>query len=572
MAVWLGIRTLGCCLGCNVFVGRLLDSPLSLLLLLLVLFAFLLRLQNVVHQVIDVLIIHLLVCVVKLLVLGLELFALTFVAATLRLVSSLALRRPVEVVHRTILRRAATHAPATLSRPLVVLEFSAIAELILTRRVCTLGPFTGLGLSHLILLLPLQLLLLLNELGASVLVEIKVEGLTAIEVFVGLRNRVFVALNLFDLVKVLFQGLARMGSAVPPRRFLDDGRDGLVFDYGAHVDRVVHAAEDAVLVRVRHVDVAQQLQPQGFELVRVVLEQVEVVAHSRQDFVEVFLRFAPILLHLQLLRHLRSVRLFTRTLICVLRGLHNWVAWHDWDFDLLDQVIFFRVFLQFVAHGADNILDLGLEEVLERVDIDGERLTIHFLNLFLLVQNRDNLRVVVPILFRPLPVVQVNQHVGQVLVQSVFNRVGVLLGLGSLLGVALGMLLILLLLRCLLGALRLGRTVVLLVIVVLVLSLASIALALIVLLTAFSGLLESWGLSGLRRLSLVDSLSSRLAVLRVVGSLGLLSPLMLVLDLVAKVVFVTLFWAINALLLRVFVFALLLTFLIVSIHANVFSA
>ena len=192
-----------------------------------------------------------------------------------------------------------------------------------------------------------------------------------------------------------------------------------------------------------------------------------------------------------MLSHLRSVRLFTRTLICVLRILHDWVAWHNWDLDLLDQGVFLRVFLQLVTHGAHNIFDLVLKEVRERLDVDRGLLAIHLLNLFLLVQNRHNLRIVVPILLRPLSVVQVNQHVRQVLVQSVFNRVGVLLGLGSRLGVALSVLLILLL-RCLLCALGLGRTVVLLVIVVLVLSsLTCVALALIVLLTAFSGLLEA---------------------------------------------------------------------------------
>lgn len=247
MAVRLRVPSFAC-LGNDVLVSSFFGSALPLLLLLLVLFAFLLRLQNVVHQVIEILIIHLLVCVVKLLILGLELFALTFVAAALWLIPSLALRSPVEVVHFTVLRRAATHAPAILSRPLMAFEISAIAELILTRRVCTFGPFGGLGLPHLVLLLPFQLLLLLNEFRASVLVEIEVEGLTAIEVFVSLWDRVFVALDLFDLVEVLFQGFARVGSAVPTRRFLDDGCDRHVLDHGAHVDRVVHAAEDAVLV------------------------------------------------------------------------------------------------------------------------------------------------------------------------------------------------------------------------------------------------------------------------------------------------------------------------------------
>lgn len=54
---------------------------------------------------------------------------------------------------------------------------------------------------------------------------------------------------------MLFELLARVGCAVPPRRFFDYCHDNLVLDHCVDVDRVVHAAEDAALVGVAHIQV-----------------------------------------------------------------------------------------------------------------------------------------------------------------------------------------------------------------------------------------------------------------------------------------------------------------------------
>ena len=90
----------------------------------------------------------------------------------------------------------------------------------------------------------------MDEVGAGVLVQVEVEGLAPVEALVGLGNRIFLVLNLVDLVKVLLELLARVLRAIPPRRFLDDRHDDLVLDHRVDVNRVVHAAEDAALVGV----------------------------------------------------------------------------------------------------------------------------------------------------------------------------------------------------------------------------------------------------------------------------------------------------------------------------------
>jgi len=113
---------------------------------------------------------------------------------------------------------------------------------------------------------------------------------------------------------------------------------------------------------------------------------------------------------------------------------------------------------------------------------------------------------------------------------------------------------------------------VLLVIVILVLTaLVRVALTLIVLLVALGRLLIARGLSGLRLLALESSLGARLAILRVIGGRSLLRPLVLILNLVAKVVFLAFFGPINALLFRVFIFALLLALFVVSLCTHVLS-
>ena len=66
-----------------------------------------------------------------------------------------------------------------------------------------------------------------------------------------------VIFDLFDLVKVFFESFAGIGRVVPALGLLDDRCYSLVLDYSADVDRVVHSAEDAALVRILHTHILQ---------------------------------------------------------------------------------------------------------------------------------------------------------------------------------------------------------------------------------------------------------------------------------------------------------------------------
>ena len=112
----------------------------------------------------------------------------------------------------------------------MIFELYTVLEDLLARRHATVigvrlcaafsvGALCGVTASHLLLLLllglslllllALQLLLLLHEVGASVVVQVEVEGNALVEVIVGFGDHcVAVRLNLLDLVEMLLQGLA----------------------------------------------------------------------------------------------------------------------------------------------------------------------------------------------------------------------------------------------------------------------------------------------------------------------------------------------------------------------------
>ena len=95
----------------------------------------------------------------------------------------------------------------------------------------------------------------------------------------------------------------------------------------------------------------------------------------------------------------------------------------DRNINLLHQLVLFSILLKLVANSAHNVLNLGLKELLKRADSDRRILVIFFLNLFLIVENGDNLSVVVAILVRRLPIVEIDQHISQVLVQPILDGV-----------------------------------------------------------------------------------------------------------------------------------------------------
>ena len=93
-----------------------------------------------------------------------------------------------------------------------------------------------------------------------------------------------------------------MWRVIPFRCLFDYGSDCRILDHDPDVDTVMHSSENAALVRIRHVDIFEKLEPKCLQLVSIVLKKIEVISDGRQDFVEVFLEVTAVLfcLHLTL--------------------------------------------------------------------------------------------------------------------------------------------------------------------------------------------------------------------------------------------------------------------------------
>ena len=87
-------------------------------------------------------------------------------------------------------------------------------------------------------------------------------------------------------------------------------------------------------------------------------------------------------------------------------------------FDLLDQRIFLGILLQFVPDCPNDIFNLIGEQILQRIDRNRCLLIVELLELLLLIQNCDHMSIVISVFFGSLAVVQIDEHVSQVLVQS----------------------------------------------------------------------------------------------------------------------------------------------------------
>ena len=241
-----------------------------------------------------------------------------------------------------------------------------------------------------------------------------------------------------------------------------------------------------------------------------------------------------------------------------------------------DKVVFLGILLQLVAHSAHNALNLVLEQVLQLIYVNVWLVLIEVVAA-LLVQRRDDVGVILAVLLRALPVVQVYQHVRQALVQSVLDSVVILLGLASLLlllvtmGLVLLLLIVLLLLLLLLLRVLVRCIVVVLLVVVLVLgALGWVLLTLIVLLVGLGWLLVALLLVWL---PLILALGCTwLTIVRLVRCLSVLSPLtMLFFNFFTDIILVAFFGPVDALLFSVLVFALFFSLFIVCFtNAHVF--
>ena len=360
---------------------------------------------------------------------------------------------------------------------------------------------------------------------------------------------------------MLLQVLARIRCSVPALRLVDDGSDDFILNHCVHVDVVVHAAENTVLVRIAYIEVVKKLKPERFELICVVLEQVEVVTDGRQNLVKASLQVTSILFHFQRLLACSSA------LVLVLHQRLDLLGEH---LDLLvDQVVFFGIFLQLVAHRTHDAIDFVFKQVLKLADADVvARLAAIVRSISsqastpsLVLQDCHNVGVVFTVFFRPLSIVKVDEHISEALVQSVVNSgvslltARLLLWLGLLL-LTVGMFSLLLSMLLLRVRVLLGSS--LPVVLRLLLRLLWLLLSLMLLLV----LLEALSMT---RLALV-TIGARLTILVVRIGCGLLSPgLVLVLNLRADVLIMLV--AIESLFFRVlviFLITLVLALFIVS--------
>ena len=152
----------------------------------------------------------------------------------------------------------------------MLLELRAVAILGLARIIFRpVGVALGLlllRLTHLLIFLLQFELLLLCKFCPRILIQIVVERLLPVEGLVGLgdaRRRLMVALDLRNLHQVLMKVLTGGWSATPSLCFIDDGLDCPVLDHRLHIYRVVHVSEDATGVHIRHLEVVEQLEPEG---------------------------------------------------------------------------------------------------------------------------------------------------------------------------------------------------------------------------------------------------------------------------------------------------------------------
>ena len=121
------------------------------------------------------------------------------------------------------------------------------------------------------------------------LVQIEFKISFLLEIFVGVWQELRILFNLPDFVEVFSKNFRAIWGANPLSCLFDDFLNYLVFNNFFDVDRVVSLFEYAILAVVFHFHIVQQLQPQIFQFIRVIFEQIEVVSHSGQYLVKLCL-------------------------------------------------------------------------------------------------------------------------------------------------------------------------------------------------------------------------------------------------------------------------------------------
>ena len=106
--------------------------------------------------------------------------------------------------------------------------------------------------------------------------------------------------------------------------------------------------KDAILTIVFHFHIVQKLQPQIFQLVSIVLEQIEIVSNCRQYLIKFSLELATIILGRKLHNLLLYVLSFSLLILDHLRLLL---------LQLIHETIFLCIFIQFIFDCSYNALN-----------------------------------------------------------------------------------------------------------------------------------------------------------------------------------------------------------------------
>ena len=262
--------------------------------------------------------------------------------------------------------------------------------------------------------------------------------------------------------------------------------------------------------------------------------------------------------------------------------------------------------MKLVSDCANDVFNLGREQLLQSRNCDRRVfLPVLLLNLLLVIKNGCNLCVVIPIFVGRLPIVQINQHVSQVLMQSVLNIVcracRRIVRLRSLLLLILLLLLLLsTILLCVVSGSMLMRCISAIVWLLILISIriTALFLALGALLSLLIG-----GICSILRLMIVTMRGTVLTVrhrlligaLVTTGRLGLVlcrlllglmlhmvlmvmmlvlllvCPGVLIFDFITQVIVLAIFWSIASLLISVivFFFTFLLTFFFIDLYRHV---
>lgn len=299
---------------------------------------------------------------------------------------------PLEQSHMIVVvlaRNAATHAAVTLHVLLVFFERVTVAVIVLAdrsgggdavfarglRSLRTYSPVYGLAKCarlDLLVLLVLQQFALAELLALNlhhlfrVLVQVHVHISALLKALVAIGNELAFFLYLFDFLQVTLQLLAGTLRVHPLLGLFNDFLDHVEANDLANVGRVVRPLEQCVLRVILKAQKVEQLQPQVFQLVRIVLEQLEVVADCREDFVKFGLQLAVVLRDEDLLDLGLLHALFKPSLLQV--GTIGQGLLHA---DLLlvydDEPVFFGVFLEFVFDCSDDPVDLLTKKFEQRL-------------------------------------------------------------------------------------------------------------------------------------------------------------------------------------------------------------